>query len=188
VTWAAPADIVYGTVLGAAQLNATASVPGTFDYTPAAGTVLDAGSAQTLEVTFTPTDIANFNDAVAHAAISVIYDFGAGFLAPLDLDKPFKRGSTIPVKFRLTDASGLPVPNAHVILRVQYYSSSLPAGDAIDATPTGDADIGNVFQYDGSGQYHYNLATKSLSVGTWSLQAALNDGTVRSVFITIKDN
>ena len=37
ITWAAPADITYGTALSATQLNATATVPGTFVYTPAAG-------------------------------------------------------------------------------------------------------------------------------------------------------
>ena len=37
ITWATPADITYGTALSATQLNATASVPGTFAYTPAAG-------------------------------------------------------------------------------------------------------------------------------------------------------
>jgi hypothetical protein len=44
VTWADPAAIVSGTALGAAQLDATADVPGTFAYSPAAGTVLGAGS------------------------------------------------------------------------------------------------------------------------------------------------
>ena len=47
VTWAAPAAITYGTALSATQLDATASVPGTFTYTPAAGTILGAGT-QTL--------------------------------------------------------------------------------------------------------------------------------------------
>ena len=65
ITWATPADITYGTALGATQLNATASVPGTFVYTPAAGTVLNAGAAQTLSVTFTPTDAANYTTATA---------------------------------------------------------------------------------------------------------------------------
>src|SRR5205823_5918498 len=37
ITWATPADIVYGTALSATQLNATASTAGTFTYTPAAG-------------------------------------------------------------------------------------------------------------------------------------------------------
>jgi hypothetical protein len=59
VTWAAPASIAYGTALGAAQLDATASVPGTFTYTPAAGTVLGVGP-HTLSVTFTPTDTTDY--------------------------------------------------------------------------------------------------------------------------------
>ena len=44
ITWSAPADITYGTALSATQLNATANVPGTFVYTPVAGTVLNAGA------------------------------------------------------------------------------------------------------------------------------------------------
>ena len=72
ITWSAPANIVYGTALGATQLNATASVPGTFVYTPAAGTVLSAGAAQTLSVTFTPTDAANYTNATKNVAITVI--------------------------------------------------------------------------------------------------------------------
>jgi outer membrane protein OmpA-like peptidoglycan-associated protein len=55
VTWANPAAIVEGAALGATQLNATASVPGTFTYAPAAGTVLPVGK-NTIKVTFTPTD------------------------------------------------------------------------------------------------------------------------------------
>ncbi len=47
VTWATPADITQGQALGAAQLDATASVPGTFAYSPPAGTVLPAGTGQT---------------------------------------------------------------------------------------------------------------------------------------------
>src|SRR5439155_18479457 len=55
-----PTDITYGAALGATQLNATASVPGTFTYTPAAGQVLSAGSNQALTVHFVPTDVANY--------------------------------------------------------------------------------------------------------------------------------
>ena len=60
ITWSNPADIVYGTLLSATQLNATASVPGTFTYTPALGTKLDAGATQNLKVDFTPTDLVNY--------------------------------------------------------------------------------------------------------------------------------
>ena len=72
ITWAKPADITYGTALGATQLNATASTPGTFVYTPLAGTVLSAGAGQTLSVTFTPTDAANFTTATKTVSINVL--------------------------------------------------------------------------------------------------------------------
>ena len=70
INWSNPADIVYGTALGGSQLNATANVAGTFSYSPAAGTVIGAGS-QTLAVTFTPDDAANYNGSSANVALTV---------------------------------------------------------------------------------------------------------------------
>lgn len=60
ITWAPPLDVVYGTSLTAAQLNATASVPGTLSYSPAAGAVLPSGG-HTLSVNFTPIDSRNYS-------------------------------------------------------------------------------------------------------------------------------
>jgi hypothetical protein len=71
LTWSNPADIAYGTALGATQLNATASVAGTFVYTPPAGTVLNAGANQTLHVDFTPTDTTNYAVASKNVTINV---------------------------------------------------------------------------------------------------------------------
>ena len=62
ITWTNPADIVYGTLLGATQLNATATgvggaaVAGSFTYDPPAGTLLGAGANQTLKTDFASTD------------------------------------------------------------------------------------------------------------------------------------
>ena len=70
ITWANPAAITYGTPLSGTQLNATASVPGTFAYSPAAGAVLNAGT-QTLNVTFTPTDTTNYTTATASVSLVV---------------------------------------------------------------------------------------------------------------------
>ena len=70
ITWAAPAPIVEGTSVGAAQLNATASVPGTFVYSPAAGAVLSAGT-HTLSATFTPTDTERYTTASASVSLLV---------------------------------------------------------------------------------------------------------------------
>ena len=71
ITWPPPADVVFGTPLGAAQLNATASVPGTFAYTPAAGTVLSQG-VHSLSVEFTPTDGVNYAHAFENVDITVL--------------------------------------------------------------------------------------------------------------------
>jgi hypothetical protein len=70
ITWAAPAAITYPTPLSAAQLDATANVPGAFVYTPAAGTVLSAG-AHTLSVKFTPTDATDYTTATATRSLTV---------------------------------------------------------------------------------------------------------------------
>ena len=73
ITWANPAGINFGTALSTTQLNATSGgVAGTFVYTPAAGTVLNPGAGQTLSVTFTPTDTANYNSQSATTTITVI--------------------------------------------------------------------------------------------------------------------
>jgi hypothetical protein len=70
ITWPAPTATTYGTPLSAAQLNATANVPGTFAYSPAAGTILNVGT-QTLTVTFTPTDPTHYTTATATVPLSV---------------------------------------------------------------------------------------------------------------------
>jgi hypothetical protein len=70
ISWATPAPIPYGTLLSATQLDATANVPGTFVYTPPAGTELPAGS-QTLAVTFTPTNTVDYTSATAQVTLQV---------------------------------------------------------------------------------------------------------------------
>ncbi len=70
ISWTAPAAITYGTALSAAQLNATANTAGTFAYSPAAGTVLSAGS-QTLMLTFTPADTRDYTSVTATVNLTV---------------------------------------------------------------------------------------------------------------------
>jgi hypothetical protein len=71
ITWPTPASIVYGAALGANQLNATSSLPGTFTYNPPAGTVLNAGS-QVLSVTFNPTDTSDYVPVTANVTLVVL--------------------------------------------------------------------------------------------------------------------
>ncbi|MGA8222072.1 MAG: putative Ig domain-containing protein [Candidatus Acidiferrales bacterium] len=70
ITWPTPAPITYGTPLSDTQLDATASVQGTFTYSPATGTVLTAGT-QTLSVSFTPTDTTDYTTTTATVMLVV---------------------------------------------------------------------------------------------------------------------
>ncbi|MBB5343319.1 choice-of-anchor tandem repeat GloVer-containing protein [Tunturibacter empetritectus] len=70
ITWTNPAAITYGTPLGSTQLNASASVPGVFSYSPVAGTVLGVGS-QTLSTTFTPTDTVTYAVVTSTTTLAV---------------------------------------------------------------------------------------------------------------------
>jgi hypothetical protein len=70
ITWAAPNPISSGTPLGSAQLDATANVPGTFTYSPAAGTKLGAGT-WTLNVHFVPQSPTLYTNANASVQITV---------------------------------------------------------------------------------------------------------------------
>jgi hypothetical protein len=72
ITWLNPANITYGTPLSATQLNAIANAAGNFTYTPPLNTVLNAGNGQTLTVSFTPSDTANFTGASKQVVINVL--------------------------------------------------------------------------------------------------------------------
>ncbi len=75
-----PVNIIYGTVLDNTQLNGTAIftlrgkivvVPGTFTYTSAAGSVLNAGKGQSEAVTFTPTDTTTYTTVSSNVFVNV---------------------------------------------------------------------------------------------------------------------
>ena len=78
ITWPNPKPISYGTQLSSDQLNAAASVPGTFVYSPAAGCVLAPGS-YSLTVSFTPEDTEWFEEA--QAQVTLIVESPAGVAA-----------------------------------------------------------------------------------------------------------
>ncbi len=70
ITWATPAPIAQGTPLSSTQLDATASVAGSFAYNPPSGTVLGTGQ-QKLSVNFTPTDATDYTTAAASVTLTV---------------------------------------------------------------------------------------------------------------------
>ena len=120
ISWANPAPITYGTALSSTQLNATASVPGSFVYSPAAGTVLPGG-IQTLSVVFTPTDTTDYTTAAA--SVTLIVDAPPVFTSASAAT--FTVGAS---SFFTVTATGIPAP----VLSDSF--SKLPSGVFFDPT------------------------------------------------------
>ena len=113
ITWAAPAPITYGGALGNGQLNASsAGVAGTFVYTPPAGTVLPVGNGQTLSVTFTPTDAADYTTAAASTTINVNAAPSPPSGINLVVTKVLTRtGGNVVVQLTVSNTGGTPANN-----------------------------------------------------------------------------
>jgi Flp pilus assembly CpaE family ATPase len=137
VTWAKPAAITYGTALSAAQLNAAASIPGKFTYTPSLGEVLSAG-VQTLSVEFIPADSDGYNTAQATVSLTVTKESPAiSWSAPKSILHGTPLSTTqlnalasVPGSFTYSPAAGAVLPAG-----VQTLSVTFNPTDAADFTP-----------------------------------------------------
>ncbi len=146
IAWSIPQPISYGIPLSAAQLDATASVPGTFVYTPAAGAVLDAGT-HSLSVTFTPTDTANYIDQTKTVSITVDKAASTTALTPSAATSTF--GLPLTFTARVHSPGGSPTG------KVTFTDGTLALG---------------AITLDGSGEAIYSSTT--LSVGSHTLTAS----------------
>jgi hypothetical protein len=172
-----------------ATWSATDPTPGSGLATASSGTVsVDTSSvgAKTLIVPAgTATDFAGNESLLVTKTYYIRYFFG-GILQPINADGSsiFKLGSTIPVKFQLTDYNGNFVTIAVATIKVAKVSDGI-VGDDIEAISTSAATTGNLFRLADS-QYIFNLATKPLSKGTWQIKITLDDGTSQPVNISLK--
>jgi hypothetical protein len=154
VNWQAPdGSIAYGTALSGAQLDATATdsngntIPGTFAYSPAAGTVLTAG-IHTLNVTFTPTDGTDYTTATGSISITVsqatpnlnwatpaaITTATALSGAQLDATATDINGNPLPGTFVYTPAAGATLAAGTQTLNVAFTPT-----DGVDYTTATDS-------------------------------------------------
>jgi hypothetical protein len=168
ITWAKPAAITYGAALTATQLDATASVPGTFLYSPPIATVLTAG-VQTLSVTFTPTDTIDYGTATGTVTITVNK---AAPLLTWNTPAPIIYGT--PLGSAQLNAT-TPVPGTFV------YSPAAGATEAggsdklsVTFTPTDAVDYGTATA---SVMLQVNPATPAIN---WPTPAAITYGTALS--------
>jgi hypothetical protein len=168
ITWATPAAIIYGAALSTTQLDASSTVAGSFAYSPAAGTVLGAGS-QTLSVILTPTDSTDYTTATASVTLTVNRDaptitwatpaainYGAA-LSTTQLDA----SSTVAGSFAYSPAAGTVLGAGSQTLLVTFSPT-----DSTDYT-TATASV----------TLTVNKATPTV---TWSTPAAVTVGTALS--------
>jgi uncharacterized repeat protein (TIGR01451 family) len=177
ITWGNPADIIYGTALGAAQLNATADVAGTFSYTPASGTVLGAGDGQTISVSFTPTDSANYNGTSAHVSINVLSAVLSVSMtadrnpAPVGLNFNYK-----PVVTNTGNASATNVVLTDVLPSLVTYTASTTSQGTCSyalATHTVTCNIGTIAP---SATVNVQITVKPRNEGTLNNTASMTGG------------
>jgi N-acetylneuraminic acid mutarotase len=124
ITWAKPAAITYGTALSATQLDATASVAGTFAYSPAADTVLDGGS-QTLSVTFSPTDTTDYTTASDTVTLTVNTAASTTTITS-HTPNPATVGQVVTVDFSVTGTAGVPTGSVTVTASTGEICSASP--------------------------------------------------------------
>jgi hypothetical protein len=141
ITWSNPANTTFGGALSNVQLNATASVPGTFVYTPPVGTVLPAGNAQTLSVLFTPTDTVTYNTATATVLINVLPAAGP---ATLVITRTLSRDGNNDVLMTLTIANTGGSPATAVqwtTVKIGTVDTVTPLPAAVPNVPAGGSQV-----------------------------------------------
>lgn len=131
ITWSNPAPITYGTRLGAAQLDAMSTVPGTFNYSPAAGAVLTAG-LQLLTANFAPTDSIDYTAATATVNLTVNQAVPKISLSPSAATITTAQNLTLNVTVQ-NQASGL-APTGAVTLTSGSYTAPIAALTTGNAT------------------------------------------------------
>jgi parallel beta-helix repeat protein len=186
VIWSAPKSISYGTALGSGQLDAQASVPGSFIYDPAAGTNLSAGSSQVLVVTFTPEDSIDYSVAGSATAITVLKA-----MPTLKLSAPGGTFSGSPIAASVTiagTAAGIDnTPSASlefVAPTLTYYAGSETSGPNLgSAPPSATGTYAVVASFAGSVDYtSAQSAPVNFAIGRAVASVALDSSTGSAVF------
>ena len=146
---------------------------------------IDTSTVGPKTVTRTATDNVG-HDTTTSCTTQVQYMFG-GIQQPVNPDGSsiFKLGSTVPLKFRLTDAGSSPVSGAVATIDVAKIANDVE-GTFVEAVSTAAATTGNLFREAGDGQYIFNLVDQALTKGDWRVKITLDDGTEYTVRISLR--
>jgi hypothetical protein len=169
IAWAAPPPILYGRALSSTQLNATATVAGSFVYTPVLGAVLGAGQ-QTLTAAFSPTDKTDYSTATASVTLTVNKATPTVLVMPSS--SSIRTAQALSVTVAVNGGAGNPTPTGSVRLTGGAYTSAaatLIGGSATINIPGGSLAVGADtmtanYSPDSSSALNYNSASGSNSV------------------------
>ena len=134
----------------------------------AAPTASDVATPGAHGLSLTGTDRAD-NSTTASCDYIVAYQFG-GFLEPIP-QSSYKRGSTIPVKFRLTDAAGTPISDAAAKGLLAPFCAVRISFDDVDAGCARYNASTDTFQFDVK-------TAKTLGEGSHTIGVTVTDGSV----------
>jgi hypothetical protein len=161
---------------------------------PSGEVALDTSAVGPQSKTITVEDKVGHTD-LATCDYSVKYGF-SGFLQPINytahqvLDtnvSTFKAGSTVPVKFKLTDANGNTVQagSAQWITPQKLTATSQAVDEATYSDP---ATAGNLYKWDSTAQQSiYNWSTKGLPSGFYyKIGVKLDDGQTYYTYISLR--
>lgn len=135
----------------------------------------------TTNVGWTATD-ASGNAVTCIQSVTLRYNF-SGFFSPVDMPDVVnmaKAGSTIPVRWRLTDFAGGYVTDVATVVGITSFRTNCSSSALSDEIETTVASGGTALRYDAvAQQFVYNWATMKSWLGTCrTLVLALNDGTI----------
>lgn len=152
---------------------------------PSGVTPIDTSHVGPQTTTATAIDEAG-NVATASCTTQVQYAY-SGLLRPVSPDgsSVFKLGSTVPLKFSLVDAAGLPVSGAVARVYLARVDHDVE-GAFVEAVSTSAADSGNAFRETSPGGYQFNLSTRGLTVGTYSVAVVLDDGVSYALRVSLR--
>lgn len=166
--WNKPGALSYGTPLGSTQLDASASVPGVFIYSPAAGAILTAG-VQVLTVSFTPTDTTDYQSV--NTTVNLTVSKATPTVVVTATPSSITTVQPLSVSVTVGAVSQGAIPTGSILLTGGGYSSgaiALSAGAATIAIPAGslkpDVDTLKVTYSPDANSTSYNSASGVTSV------------------------
>jgi hypothetical protein len=166
-----------GATVGNVTLNTTHTNPGTY----ASDSWSFAGTANYNDIVST-----TIKDTISYGSCGAGYGPGGVIMQPINSDGtsvyPRKGGSTIPVKFTVCDAAGMPISNTAAVFAgggsaLTMVSAVRGTVDMVNEGTT--ADIPDVaFRWSGD-KWIFNMATSNLTAGTtYTFNINLASGTI----------